>query len=81
MVLTPEFRPQRSQGSLSPLILAQPGPSYSQKPPVRRSSTGSYSHLSDFQLDGGSVTSDPVEDSEQNSTPGVRHIDLALDPA
>ncbi|KAK4687270.1 choline kinase, partial [Tremellales sp. Uapishka_1] len=55
-------------------------------PPMRRSSTGSFSALSEFKLDGPSADDDEEDDSgpatpgkEGSGVKGVRHVDLSVD--
>lgn len=75
-------------GTLSPLLLpvdrassassvhsaSPPWTAASVPPPLRKSSTGSFSKLSDFKLDP------EAEDEEVgNGVDGVRHVDLSVD--
>lgn len=87
MVLTPNYGPTEITSTLSPLLLpvdrsssassvhsASPPWSASGPPPLRKSSTGSFSKLSDFRLD-------PEAEDEDvgNGVEGVRHVDLSVD--
>ena len=70
MVLTPNHLPLDPSGSLSPLVLPTKG--YPLPPPLRKSSTGSFSKLSEFHLDDG-------VDGAENGVEGVRHVELSVD--
>lgn len=88
MVLTPNYGPTDITGTLSPLLLpvdrsssassvhsaSPPWTAASGPPPLRKSSTGSFSKLSDFRLD-------PEADEGEvgNGVDGVRHVDLSVD--
>ena len=73
MVVTPDVHPLKTTGSFSPLLLASTGSS--QHPP-RRSSTGSFSQLSDFRLDNDSQES---EHEPGHGVADLRHVDLSID--
>lgn len=78
MVLTPRQRTAETTTTLSPLLLATtiaPTSAHPVPPPLRKSSTGSFSKISDFRLDG-------YEEStldEGNGVRGVRHVELSID--
>ena len=90
MVLTPNYGPTDMSGTLSPLILPVDRSSSASSvhsasppwtassglpPPLRKSSTGSFSKLSDFRLDPEAADEEVVG----NGVDGVRHVDLSVD--
>jgi hypothetical protein len=83
MVLTPNHLPLDPSGPLSPLILPTNG--YPSPPPLRKSSTGSYSKLSEFRLDTPETEEEEQENDgstgADNGVQGVRHVELSVDAA
>lgn len=83
MVLTPDHRPLDIREPLSPLLLASRGSDTPggamQPPPLRKSSTGSFSKLSEFWLDGTPGPATPVESEAPSVVKDIPHVDLSID--
>jgi choline kinase len=94
MVVTPNHRPIDPLETMSPLILPVhprtpkspaviPIATRSGPPLLRKSSTGSFSKLSDFRLDGPPTEEEKREEAERqakgNGVQGVKHVDLSID--
>jgi hypothetical protein len=90
MVVTPNVQPLDPQTPISPLLSAQRTPqspamgaqgssSGLPRPSLRKGSTGSFSKLADFWLDGtpSTVPGTPAEGTE--IVKGIPHVDLSID--
>lgn len=90
MVVTPDHRPIDATTPLSPLLLATASPSLHatnssasltgkvQAPVLRKHSTGSFSKLSEFHLDGPAISSGASQE-ELNNALGLPHVNLSID--
>ncbi len=85
MVLTPNHLPIDPSGPLSPLILPTKTV-YPLPPPLRKQSTGSFSKLSEFRLDGPLSAEEAWTELEvdgmsgkDNGVQGVKHVELSID--
>lgn len=92
MVVTPDHRPLDSSEPLSPLLLASRGGSGDtfpglggssgsgpQPPMLRKSSTGSFSKLSEFWLDGTPGPATPMESEAPSLIKDIPHVELSID--
>lgn len=91
MVVTPDHRPIDAATPLSPLLLASASPllratnssgsltgTKVQAPVLRKHSTGSFSKLSEFHLDGPAPSSGASQDDINNAL-GLPHVNLSID--
>lgn len=94
MVVTPDHRPIDATTPLSPLLLASASPSlhttsssasltgkvaHPIAPVLRKHSTGSFSKLSEFQLDGPAIASSGASQEDIHSSLGLPHVNLSID--
>lgn len=89
MVVTPDIRPLDSSTPISPLLTATRtpqspamsggGPGGVVRPILRKGSTGSFSKLADFWLDGTPGSTVPGTPMEGPSVQGIPNVNLSID--